>query len=89
MFTDESFALFSKYQQAVHHESSTKGGYTRFLCDSAVSVCHPYFKLRFQKKEPVAGAGMPSCGFGSFHMEYRLDGKLIAVCLAGCYGVTC
>ena len=25
------------------------------------------------------GSGMPSCGYGSFHQQYWLDGKLVAV----------
>ncbi len=25
------------------------------------------------------GPGVPECGYGSFHQQYRLDGKLIAV----------
>jgi arginine-tRNA-protein transferase len=27
----------------------------------------------------AAGAAVPSCGYGSFHQQYWLDGKLVAV----------
>eukprot|EP01083_Nonionella_stella_P220904 789849_1 len=67
-FSEESYCVFRKYQMAIHKETDdevSRRGYTRFLCDSPL----PYSK-----------DGCPlEIGFGSFHMNYRLDGKLIAV----------
>lgn len=40
-----------------------EGGYKRFLCSSPL-------------KGVPAGAGAPDSGFGSFHQQYWLDGKL-------------
>jgi hypothetical protein len=32
-----------------------------------------------QQQQQHQAAGMPSCGYGSFHQQYWLDGKLVAV----------
>ena len=64
----ESFALYQKYQMAIHHDTEEKCSektFKRFLCDSPLI--------------PMPGAKEWPCGYGSFHQHYRIDGKLIAV----------
>lgn len=68
---DESFLLFQRYQQAVHHEDpseQSKESFSRFLVDT------PLIFVR-----PNTYGTSPSCGFGTFHMKYFLDQRLIAV----------
>ncbi|CAH0775865.1 unnamed protein product [Bemisia tabaci] len=65
---DVSWALYTKYQMAVHNdppEECTRKSYSEFLVLSPLK-----FKL---------GNGSPPKGYGSFHQQYWLDGKLIAV----------
>lgn len=64
----ESFALYKKYQMAIHNDSEEdckESGYTRFLCNSPLI--------------PVKGAKGWPCDYGSYHQHYRIDGKLVAV----------
>jgi len=68
---DESFLLFQRYQQAVHNESpkeNSKESFSRFLVDTPLIFV-----------EPKGDRTTPSCGFGTFHMKYYLDERLIAV----------
>lgn len=64
----ESFKVFQKYQMRIHNDTEDECDekmYRRFLCDSPLM--------------PKRGvAGWP-CDYGSYHHQYRLDGKLIAV----------
>ncbi|XP_078269667.1 arginyl-tRNA--protein transferase 1 isoform X6 [Rhinoraja longicauda] len=65
---NQSATLYSKYQMAVHHDSPDEcsaSEYTRFLCQSPL-----------QAENPPDG---PDLGYGSFHQQYWLDGKIIAV----------
>lgn len=65
---DESHKLYKHYQMTVHKDPPSKpnrGQYTRFLCDSPLAEQH--------------GVDIPSQGYGSFHQQYWLDGKIIAV----------
>jgi arginine-tRNA-protein transferase len=56
-------------QIAVHNDSAVKvNSYCRFLVDSPL-VYVP----------PETDGSTPVCGFGSFHQQYRIDGKLVAV----------
>ena len=66
-FREEEYQIFIKYQASIHddHDKSKKG-YIRFLCDSSLQRVPP-------------GPGTPSCGYGSFHMQHRIDGRLFAV----------
>lgn len=70
-FDPEEFDLWRRYQLAVHGSSPeevTRESFEQFLVDS------PLIDV-----EPGSGRPTPSCGFGSFHQQYRVDGKLIAV----------
>ncbi|XP_078079487.1 arginyl-tRNA--protein transferase 1 isoform X8 [Mustelus asterias] len=65
---NQSAALYAKYQMAVHQDSPdecSESEYTRFLCQSPL-----------QAENPPDG---PASGYGSFHQQYWLDGKIIAV----------
>ncbi|XP_063976059.1 arginyl-tRNA--protein transferase 1 isoform X2 [Diachasmimorpha longicaudata] len=65
---DESVELFKKYQKAVHHdkpEDRDKASFINFLGKSPLI----HWKV----------AGGPPLGYGSFHQQYRLNDKLIAV----------
>ncbi|XP_074731550.1 arginyl-tRNA--protein transferase 1 isoform X3 [Strix uralensis] len=65
---NQSAALFAKYQMAIHKDTPSDCGeneFTRFLCDSPL--------------EAENAPNGPECGYGSFHQQYWLDGKIIAV----------
>ncbi|XP_066456963.1 arginyl-tRNA--protein transferase 1 isoform X7 [Eleutherodactylus coqui] len=65
---ESSAALYAKYQMSVHKDLPYEcgpGEFTRFLCDSPL--------------EPETLPDGLSCGYGSFHQQYWLDGKIIAV----------
>uniref|UniRef100_UPI00398E9E5B arginyl-tRNA--protein transferase 1 isoform X2 n=1 Tax=Pristiophorus japonicus TaxID=55135 RepID=UPI00398E9E5B len=65
---NQSATLYAKYQMAVHQDSPdecSESEYTRFLCQSPL-----------QAENPPDG---PDLGYGSFHQQYWLDGKIIAV----------
>uniref|UniRef100_A0A2K5N380 Arginyl-tRNA--protein transferase 1 n=1 Tax=Cercocebus atys TaxID=9531 RepID=A0A2K5N380_CERAT len=64
----QSFSLYVKYQVAIHQDLPDECGkteFTRFLCSSPLEA-----------ETPPNG---PDCGYGSFHQQYWLDGKIIAV----------
>lgn len=67
------FPLWKKYQ-AVHHGDKpselTMRSFKRFLVDSP---------LRHTGPAAYAAGACPPCGFGSFHQQYWLDGRLVAV----------
>ncbi|XP_031484875.1 arginyl-tRNA--protein transferase 2 isoform X2 [Nymphaea colorata] len=70
-FDPEEFALYQRYQIKVHNDKPDhldESLYRRFLVESPLIFV------------PPAGDGtVPSCGFGSFHQQYLIDGKLVAV----------
>uniref|UniRef100_A0A1Q3F740 Arginyl-tRNA--protein transferase 1 n=1 Tax=Culex tarsalis TaxID=7177 RepID=A0A1Q3F740_CULTA len=63
---DRSFALYSKYQTAVHNDlPGAISEYQDFLVKSPLKM--------------APGQSSPSCGLGSYHQQYWLDDRLIAV----------
>ncbi|KAJ7394367.1 Arginyl-tRNA--protein transferase 1 [Desmophyllum pertusum] len=65
---EQTCAVYAKYQMAVHKDrpdDCDKLQFRRFLVDSPL--------------EHITGPGAPPMGFGSFHQQYFLNGKLIAV----------
>lgn len=70
-FTDtfkESYAVYKKYQMAIHHDEEDKCSeqqFKRFLCDSPLI--------------PYQGAAGWPCDYGSYHQQYYIDGKLVVV----------
>ncbi|XP_042411733.1 arginyl-tRNA--protein transferase 2-like [Zingiber officinale] len=71
-FDQEEYALYRKYQIEVHDdkpEKVTVSSYKRFLVDTPI-IFSP----------PISGDNsVVPCGFGSFHQQYLIDGKLVAV----------
>jgi arginine-tRNA-protein transferase len=68
-FDAAEFELYCRYQTAVHGDSEaelTAASYTRFLVTSPLLAVPP-------------GPGTPSCGYGTFHRQYWLGDKLVAV----------
>ncbi|XP_056385708.1 arginyl-tRNA--protein transferase 1 isoform X2 [Hyla sarda] len=64
----ESYQVYKRYQMTIHQDPPDKptvSQFTRFLCDSPL--------------EPETRPDSISCGYGSFHQQYWLDGKIIAV----------
>ncbi|XP_072997649.1 arginyl-tRNA--protein transferase 2 [Typha latifolia] len=69
-FDPEEFALYRKYQIKVHDDKKvTESSYKRFLVDTPIVFV------------PSRGddEAIPPCGLGSFHQQYVVDGKLVAV----------
>jgi len=70
-FDPEEFALYKKYQTRVHNdrpEEVRESSYRRFLVETPVIFV-----------PPENDNSAPPCGFGSFHQQYLIDGKLVAV----------
>uniref|UniRef100_G3RST8 Arginyl-tRNA--protein transferase 1 n=1 Tax=Gorilla gorilla gorilla TaxID=9595 RepID=G3RST8_GORGO len=63
----QSFSLYVKYQVAIHQDPPDE--YYFNIKKMAVCVCA-------SAETPPNG---PDCGYGSFHQQYWLDGKIIAV----------
>ncbi|SPQ95070.1 unnamed protein product (mitochondrion) [Plasmodiophora brassicae] len=66
-FREEAFLVYQRYQVAVHGDPIarvTREQYKNFLCDTPLV-------------ETASSA--PSIQYGSFHVEYRFDGRLIGV----------
>ncbi|KAL5801099.1 hypothetical protein ACOSQ3_032731 [Xanthoceras sorbifolium] len=70
-FDPQEFALYRQYQIKVHKEKPdtvTENSYKRFLVETPLVYV------------PPSGDGtVPLCGFGSFHQQYLIDDKLVAV----------
>ncbi|XP_035839415.1 arginyl-tRNA--protein transferase 1 isoform X2 [Helianthus annuus] len=70
-FDREEYELYRKYQIKVHNDTPdhvTESSYTEFLIDSPLIFV-----------QPNGDGTVPSCGFGSFHQQYLVNGKLVAV----------
>ncbi|KAK4746925.1 hypothetical protein SAY87_025962 [Trapa incisa] len=70
-FDPEEYELYRKYQIEVHNdppEKVSESSYRRFLVDTPLVFV------------PSPGdSTVPTCGFGSFHQRYLIDGQLVAV----------
>ena len=70
-FDPEEFALYKKYQIKVHDDAPdhvSEGSYRRFLVNTPLVFV-----------SPTDDGTVPPCGFGSFHQQYVIDGRLVAV----------
>lgn len=70
-FDSEEFALYRRYQMMVHNDTPdhvTESSYRRFLVDTPLIFV-----------PPTNDGTVPPCGLGSFHQQYVIDGKLVAV----------
>ncbi|EOA32916.1 hypothetical protein CARUB_v10016242mg [Capsella rubella] len=73
-FDPEEYELYKRYQLKVHNdkpESISETSYKRFLVDTPLIEVPP---SGYDDEEKI-----PPCGFGSFHQQYRVDDRLIAV----------
>ncbi|KAK8949771.1 Arginyl-tRNA--protein transferase 1 [Platanthera guangdongensis] len=71
-FDPEEFSLYKRYQINIHGDlpdKVTESSYRRFLVDTPIIFVPPTSSSR----------SVPACGFGSFHQQYVIDGKLVAV----------
>ncbi|XP_028279434.1 arginyl-tRNA--protein transferase 1 isoform X3 [Parambassis ranga] len=65
---EESVALYARYQMAIHGDDPSdcnESEFRRFLCDSPL--------------EAEYSPDGPEVGYGSFHQQYWLDGRIVAV----------
>ncbi|XP_052006802.1 arginyl-tRNA--protein transferase 1-like isoform X2 [Xyrauchen texanus] len=65
---EQSAALYARYQMTVHSDSPyecRESEFKRFLCDSPL--------------EAESAPDGPDVGYGSFHQQYWLDGRIVAV----------
>ncbi|CAL4098601.1 unnamed protein product, partial [Meganyctiphanes norvegica] len=66
---NDAYKVFKKYQMTIHKENEEeceRSSYINFLVDGPLAMWYPR-------------RGGPTEGFGSFHQQYWLDDKLIAV----------
>ncbi|KAG7630822.1 N-end aminoacyl transferase N-terminal [Arabidopsis suecica] len=73
-FDPGEYELYKRYQIKVHNdkpESISETSYKRFLVDTPLIEVP---SSGYDDEEKV-----PPCGFGSFHQQYRVDDRLIAV----------
>jgi arginine-tRNA-protein transferase len=79
-FTAEKFELYRQYQMDVHKdkpEEITEKGFTRFLVDSPLRDLNT--SARPDTCHVTATDGSTAYRYGTFHMLYRIQDKLIAV----------
>ncbi|XP_071375736.1 arginyl-tRNA--protein transferase 1 isoform X3 [Centroberyx affinis] len=65
---EQSAALYARYQMTVHGDAPSEcneSEFRRFLCDSPL--------------EAESSPDGPEMGYGSFHQQYWLDGRIVAV----------
>ncbi|KAL7384196.1 hypothetical protein ABVT39_026075 [Epinephelus coioides] len=65
---EQSVALYASYQMAIHGDDPSEcseSEFRRFLCDSPLEAEH--------------SPDGPEVGYGSFHQQYWLDGRIVAV----------
>ncbi|MCO5575416.1 hypothetical protein L7F22_029217 [Adiantum nelumboides] len=70
VFDPEEFSLYRRYQIAIHNEKPediTEFNFRRFLVDTPLTFV------------PPSREGEAFWGFGSFHQQYLIDGRLVAV----------
>ncbi|WOH11287.1 hypothetical protein DCAR_0830768 [Daucus carota subsp. sativus] len=70
-FDPKEYELYRKYQINVHNDAPdhvSESSYMKFLVDS------PLVYVPSNGDDTV-----PQCGFGSFHQQYVIDGRLVAV----------
>lgn len=68
-FDEEEHSLYKKYQISVHGDSPhgcSPSQFSGFLIDTPLTFIPP-------------GNGVPEPGLGSFHMQYRIDDRLVAI----------
>jgi arginine-tRNA-protein transferase len=69
---DESYAVYAKYQMAVHGDAPSKcsrSTFRSFLCDSSLE----------EERRPAAHSRSGVKGLGPYHQQYCIDGRIVAV----------
>ncbi|CAF2520543.1 unnamed protein product [Rotaria sp. Silwood2] len=67
----ESHSIYERYQMKIHGDAKSEcsfSQYKRFLCQSSLE----------KDCSRIPSSNIPSCGYGSFHLQYYLNGKIIA-----------
>jgi arginine-tRNA-protein transferase len=67
----ESHSVYERYQMAIHGDAKSAcslSQFKRFLCQSSLQ----------NESSRILSSNIPSCGYGSFHLQYYLNGKIIA-----------
>ncbi|UJR28957.1 hypothetical protein I4U23_010174 [Adineta vaga] len=67
----ESHSVYERYQMAIHGDSKFKcslSQFKRFLCQSSLE----------KDCSRISPSKIPACSYGSFHLQYYLNGKIIA-----------
>ncbi|CAF3881837.1 unnamed protein product, partial [Rotaria sp. Silwood1] len=67
----ESHLIYERYQMAIHGDTKSEcsfSQYKRFLCQSTLE----------KDCSRIPSSKIPSCGYGSFHLQYYLNNKIIA-----------
>ena len=75
---EESFQLYRKYQVAIHKDKPSKctaNQFTRFLCDSSLVRGGG----RSSEEDNSSQEKFYPDGFGAYHQQYLIDGKIICV----------
>ncbi|KAJ4771720.1 Arginyl-tRNA--protein transferase [Rhynchospora pubera] len=76
-FDPEEYVIYEKYQKLVHQDTEISiESYIEFLVDTPIPFVQPDCSSR-----------IPPCGLGSFHQQYLLDGRIIAVGVVSCPNV--
>ncbi|KAF6265845.1 arginine-tRNA-protein transferase [Scenedesmus sp. NREL 46B-D3] len=83
-FIQEEFELYCRYQIQQHYDAPadlTPSRYKNFLVDTPLMPVPAPAAAAAAGGAAAAGVrgGAPPCGYGSFHQQYWLDGKLVAV----------
>ena len=89
---NEEHEIYARYQTTIHKDSPVKcnmNQFKRFLCESPLlpfshmkgRLADPNLKQTIQDKDldKEFVCELKSVGYGSFHQQYRLNGKLIGV----------
>ena len=68
---NESHSIYERYQMAIHGDEKadcTLSQFQRFLCQSTLR----------NECSRISSSKVPSFGYGSFHLQYYLNGKIVA-----------
>ncbi|CAF1223886.1 unnamed protein product [Rotaria sordida] len=67
----DSHSIYERYQMAIHGDGKSEcslSQFKRFLCQSSLE----------KDCSRIPASKIPSCGYGCFHLQYYLNGKIIA-----------
>lgn len=78
-FEEESYELFFLYQTQIHKQAPSAVSRSHYL-DFLVSTPFPCTNNALAREENRQGTPCPEWhGYGTFHHQYKIDGKLVAV----------